>query len=268
MGELWSNAYVKIGLTAVLLILLKVAADAIHERQVYRVHKGPRRARHSPLESETTLVPRYRLRDDLFSPAEASFYHVLLQACAGWAVVLGKVNLGDLLYAPREAGEAQWAMWNRINRKHLDYVLCDRQTLRPLVAVELDDASHRLARRAERDAFVDQAMAQAGLGLVRVPVQQAYATAELGQRLRQAVLQPQAAVAAVAPALNETTVGAPVEAEPCAATVDTLAPEAPQCPRCGGQMVLRTAQRGVRAGQPFWGCENYPRCRGVREVEG
>lgn len=32
------------------------------------------------------------------------------------------------------------------------------------------------------------------------------------------------------------------------------------CPRCGGQLVRRIAQRGNFAGREFWGCSNYPRC--------
>jgi len=37
----------------------------------------------------------------------------------------------------------------------------------------------------------------------------------------------------------------------------------PSCPKCGSAMVLRTAKRGDNAGQEFWGCERYPKCRGV-----
>jgi restriction system protein len=37
----------------------------------------------------------------------------------------------------------------------------------------------------------------------------------------------------------------------------------PACPRCGGAMVTRTAGRGFSAGQSFWGCTRYPRCRGT-----
>lgn len=38
----------------------------------------------------------------------------------------------------------------------------------------------------------------------------------------------------------------------------------PACPACGGQMVVRTAKRGPNAGQDFWGCATYPKCRGTR----
>ena len=33
------------------------------------------------------------------------------------------------------------------------------------------------------------------------------------------------------------------------------------CPECGGEMVLRTAQKGPNPGQKFWGCSNFPKCR-------
>jgi restriction system protein len=36
------------------------------------------------------------------------------------------------------------------------------------------------------------------------------------------------------------------------------------CPTCGANMVERTAKRGANAGNSFWGCSNYPTCRGVR----
>lgn len=42
-------------------------------------------------------------------------------------------------------------------------------------------------------------------------------------------------------------------------------PETPaKCPRCGNDLVLRTAKRGKPAGSQFWGCEGYPSCRYTR----
>ncbi len=35
----------------------------------------------------------------------------------------------------------------------------------------------------------------------------------------------------------------------------------PVCPKCGNPMVLRTAKKGARAGQQFWGCSKFPACR-------
>ncbi len=33
------------------------------------------------------------------------------------------------------------------------------------------------------------------------------------------------------------------------------------CPRCGSNLIVRTAKKGPNAGSKFLGCENYPRCR-------
>lgn len=40
----------------------------------------------------------------------------------------------------------------------------------------------------------------------------------------------------------------------------------PTCPACAGQMVRRTARRGSKHGQEFWGCITYPSCRVTRPL--
>lgn len=38
------------------------------------------------------------------------------------------------------------------------------------------------------------------------------------------------------------------------------------CPACGRPMILRTARRGTRVGEQFWGCSGFPDCRQVIRV--
>lgn len=47
---------------------------------------------------------------------------------------------------------------------------------------------------------------------------------------------------------------------------DSSDKDAPPCPLCGKPMRRRTARKGPRAGQPFWGCSGYPECKGIREM--
>jgi predicted RNA-binding Zn-ribbon protein involved in translation (DUF1610 family) len=35
------------------------------------------------------------------------------------------------------------------------------------------------------------------------------------------------------------------------------------CPNCGATMVKRKATKGENAGREFWGCSNFPQCRGI-----
>ncbi|MEO1661086.1 MAG: topoisomerase DNA-binding C4 zinc finger domain-containing protein [Pseudomonadota bacterium] len=46
----------------------------------------------------------------------------------------------------------------------------------------------------------------------------------------------------------------------------TTSSSRPDCPRCGANMVRRTARRGPNSGNDFWGCSRFPRCRGTRNI--
>jgi hypothetical protein len=181
----------------------------------------------------------YRVRDDFLSPAEASFYHVLQSMLGERLTICPKVSLAELFFVAQ--GEAHQTYQNKIDRKRIDFLLCQPQTLKPVLAIELDDSSHQRADRQERDAFVEQVFAAAKLPLVRVPVRAAYDTRELAS-LFQAAMQPPAATPAP-------------KADPVSQT--------PTCPKCGVPMVRRTARRGNTPGRQFWGCPNYPQCRVV-----
>lgn len=47
-------------------------------------------------------------------------------------------------------------------------------------------------------------------------------------------------------------------------TVATAEQTMPGCPKCGSEMVRRTAKKGTNAGNHFWGCSRYPSCNGIR----
>jgi four helix bundle suffix protein len=40
----------------------------------------------------------------------------------------------------------------------------------------------------------------------------------------------------------------------------------PDCPLCGKPMALRTARKGRNAGSQFWGCTDFPDCKGTKPV--
>ena len=59
-----------------------------------------------------------------------------------------------------------------------------------------------------------------------------------------------------------------VQSRPMVAAPRPAAATTRSCPKCGGQLVLREAKRGARAGSRFWGCANYPKCRHTEEYLG
>ena len=85
-----------------------------------------------------------------------------------------EISLGDVFYPQSGDHSANVSYRNQITQKHVDFLLCDPGSMRPLLGVELDDASHERPNRQDRDIFVDKVFAAAGLPLLRVPVQAAY----------------------------------------------------------------------------------------------
>ena len=43
--------------------------------------------------------------------------------------------------------------------------------------------------------------------------------------------------------------------------------DTPECPVCGNAMVLREAKKGKNEGNKFWGCSQFPKCRGAITLE-
>ena len=126
----------------------------------------------------------YRRKNWLLTKAERSFFGVLQQVTGNDYLLFCKVRLADVVDVERNAGQAAF---NRISAKHVDFLLCDPSQVSPVLAIELDDASHGAARRQERDAFVDSVLAAAGLPLLRVPAKQNYVPAELANLIAEKI---------------------------------------------------------------------------------
>lgn len=209
-----------------------------------------------PNDHEPDQYP-YRLRDDFLSTSEQSFYLALKNMMGEYLTICPKVSLADIFFVicPNE----NMGAYNRINRKHVDFLVCEPKTMKPRFAIELDDISHQRADREERDDFVDEVYKAANLPLIRIPVRNAYNTAELGALFNQTLQQGTRSI-------EDQNINREVNA--LSSTPPRQNPDSiPLCPKCGIQMVLRTARQGTQAGKKFYGCPNYPKCRAVISLE-
>lgn len=76
-----------------------------------------------------------------------------------------KVRLLDLL-EPRRGESDYMSLLGKIQSKHVDFVICDRD-LRVKAILELDDNSHNQQDRQNRDEFVDQVLTSVGYTVIR-----------------------------------------------------------------------------------------------------
>jgi very-short-patch-repair endonuclease len=128
----------------------------------------------------------YRCKNYLLTQAERAFYDVLRPTVGTHFHLFAMVRLADLIYIEKGTANRQ-SHFNRIQSKHIDFVLCDNESIKPVLAIELDDSSHQRPDRQKRDAFVDEVLLQAGLPLLRVQVRRQYDPNQLRQAIKNAL---------------------------------------------------------------------------------
>ena len=189
----------------------------------------------------------YCVRDDFLSPAEFSFYKILSSLGGARLTIQSKVRLADVFFVSRP--NENMTYFSRIAQKHLDFLVCDSVTMKPLLGIELDNSSHMRDDRQERDDFIERVFQVAGLPLLRLPVQREYNTREVAAK--------------IAPLLKDKINPSTTTSQP-----DTIKQESliPHCSKCGIPMILRTVSQGEHKGKQFYGCKNYPRCREMKPL--
>jgi very-short-patch-repair endonuclease len=155
-------------LIILLIIIFAIIAFSAYEGKLFSSKK------------ESKSYP-YRKKDYLLSIAEKNFYDVLKEVAAKKDLLLfAKVRLEDLLWIPKGVtSKERFALRQRIKSRHVDFLLCDKVKIRPLLVVELDDSSHSKENVKKRDSFVDMALGSAGLSILRVRAGQSYGLIEI-----------------------------------------------------------------------------------------
>lgn len=118
--------------------------------------------------SKSKSVP-YQKKDSLLTEAEKQFFSVLQNIIVDRFLIFSQVSILEIL-TPENGLDSRnrYSAHNRIQAKHIDFLLCEKKTTRPLVAIELDDSSHYRADRIARDDFLNEAFASAGLPLLHI----------------------------------------------------------------------------------------------------
>lgn len=188
------------------------------------------------------LLP-YRLRERFLSTPEVALYRALWEMVGERYVIFAKVALNDIFYIVRPNENVHY--FNKLFRKHVDFLLCDAKSLQPQIGVELVRPAAVGGTRTT-DVFMEDLFLTAGLPLVQIPSNDRYEEAEL--------------VTLFQGALNKVK---QMERKMADIGRDSI----PMCPVCGKLMVLRTYRTGPQAGQLYYGCIDSPGCPGIVQLK-
>jgi hypothetical protein len=185
----------------------------------------------------------FRLRKQFLSFTELSLYSALREMAGERYVICPKVALNDIFYIQRPNENVHF--YNKIFRKHVDFLLCEPGSMKPIFGVELVKPVAKDETRSA-DQYMQDLFQSAGLPLVHIRSSEKYDLSDLVNLFQIALYKS-----------KETESN----------FEDEATDSAPSCPECGLVMVLRIQHKGPMAGKRYYGCMNAPTCKGAIAID-
>jgi len=156
---------------------------------LYRILTS-KKSRTTAPDSKISAIYHYGRQDFFMTRSETDFFKILVELAGEDYHVFPQVHLSTILDESKVTGQ-DWKMARRhINQKSVDYVICDRSTIKPLLAIELDDSSHEAEDRRLRDVEVERIFTEAKLPLVRFTNHGNLNKEDISRQITQALATP------------------------------------------------------------------------------
>ncbi len=197
-----------------------------------------RRGKKQPLPTSNGSIPVPVSSADippLLTEPELACFNKLYDVAGKEFHVMAKVALSDLAIVKRGVDHALLEKVARTHH-HIDFVLCTRENMAVVCAIELQDLGNR-------DIGPSEILQQVGIPVFKLPRRTNYSMPEIRDILT--------------PFLKE----APPSPEQMVATISMEAFRS--CKKCQTRMVLKRAKSGKYKGTLFWVCGKYPECRTI-----
>ena len=118
-------------------------------------------------------------KNALFTPAEKNFQNLVEQAMGSEYRVLNRVKVSDVVTIRNGvSSKASQAAVNNADKKYLDFVICERGSMKLLGAIDLVDTQGK-GYKLKKDWFVSGALEAASIPHLRIKVKANYTVAEI-----------------------------------------------------------------------------------------
>ena len=149
-----------------ILLLLIIIGIVITIEEFRRQKKIKSLEEHKPEQLEPQTNYPYK-KKNLFTRTEYVFFNKLNNTAKGKNIItFTKIRLEDFIETTNN--EQRLKYHGYIKSRHVDFILCDSNTIQILAAIELDGPSHHTVKAQEIDNFKDELFKAVGVKLFRV----------------------------------------------------------------------------------------------------
>lgn len=112
-------------------------------------------------------LDRYYLKNSIVTPVERWMYNVIEKELPNEYIITPKVGIKDFIGVKK--GNNYMKCFGHIAQKHIDFLVCKKEDLSPVLGIEIDDTSHEKQNRKNRDQENDEIYKTIGLKIVHIP---------------------------------------------------------------------------------------------------
>lgn len=108
----------------------------------------------------------YTKKKYFMTKSEHEFFDILISSFGDKYYIFSQVHLATILNHKIKGQNYRGALAH-IDRKSVDFVLCDKKYIEPILAIEVDDSTHRNPDRVQRDTIVENIFKEVKMPLIR-----------------------------------------------------------------------------------------------------
>jgi len=125
--------------------------------------------------NEPPLTFPFKKKANLFTPVERNFLSLIEEAVGKDYRILCRVKLVDIL-AVRQSTDKKTSKnaINKANSRYLDFVLCSKNDMTPVLAIDLVHNNGKEGYKTQRDWFVNGSLDAANIPHARIKVRSGY----------------------------------------------------------------------------------------------
>ena len=130
--------------------------------------------------SDQGLVFPFKRKTNLFTQVERSFLELIEQAVGNKYRVICRVRLTDILTLRQNTDKKTGKLaLSRAAARQLDFVLCSKEDMSPVVAIDLVHNLGKEGYKSQRDWYVSSALDAARIPHLRIKVKSGYTAQEI-----------------------------------------------------------------------------------------
>lgn len=140
---------------------------------------------------EPGLAFPFKKKNSLFTPVERTFLGLIEEAVGNEYRIMCRVKMSDILAVRQNADKkTSKNAVSRAGSKHLDFVLCSKVDMSPVIAIDLVHNSGKDGYKSQRDFFVSGALDSAHIPHVRIKVRSGYKAQDIRECIQTKLPRP------------------------------------------------------------------------------